>query len=116
MEEKEKDKDEGIFSKIFNRDDDDNDHKKKSREKDEDDKKESFFTKIFDRDDDDDKKKESKSGFTGLFSELEGAASAGGDEMGGGGGGGGGGMKVQLNDGDLFDDLMDVAEETSRGK
>lgn len=96
-EDKDKDKNEGgMFSKIFNRDNDNNDKKKKKKsEKDKDNKKDGFFSKIFDRDDGEDKK-ESKSGFSGLFS--EGATSAGGhdgDNM-------GGGMTpqtVQLNDG-----------------
>ncbi|KAM8859074.1 uncharacterized protein AB9W97_019314 isoform 2-T2 [Spinachia spinachia] len=109
MEDKDKDEDKsGIFSKIFNRDSDDD--KKKKREEDEDDKKEGFFSKIFDRDGDEDKKKESKSGFSGLFSEMEGATSAGGhdgDHM----GGGVTPQTVQINDGDLFNDLMNVADE-----
>ncbi|XP_034408154.1 prostatic spermine-binding protein-like isoform X2 [Cyclopterus lumpus] len=119
MEDKDEEKDEGgVFSKIFNRDDDDDDKKKKrksSEKDDDDDKKESFFSKIFDRDDDDNKEKDSKSGFSGLFSELEGAASAG-DNGGGAEERGGATSSVQVNDGDLFDDLMDVAEETAREK
>ncbi|KAL6102272.1 uncharacterized protein ACO6RY_17349 [Pungitius sinensis] len=109
-EDKDKEKDKGgIISKIFNRDDD----KKKKKKSEEKDKKEGFFSKMFDRDADEDKKKESKSGFSGLFSEMEGATSAGGQD----GDNMGGGMTpqtVQINDGDLFNDLMEVAEETSR--
>ncbi|CAB1425599.1 unnamed protein product [Pleuronectes platessa] len=79
------------------------------KEKDED--KGGFFSKIFDRDDDDDDRKEKRAGFAGLFSEQQ----AGGADAGGQGHSAGeGGLSVGVNDGDLFDDLMEVAAETSQ--
>lgn len=104
MREKQREKDEdeddkkgGFFSKFLDRDED----------KDKDDDKDHFFSKIFNRDDDDDDKgKEKQSGFSGLFSELEGPSAAGGYEggdMGGVGGGGGcGGQTIALNDGGMY--------------
>ncbi|XP_042357483.1 aspartate and glycine-rich protein-like [Plectropomus leopardus] len=124
---KRRDKDDeegGFFSKIFDRDNDEDKWKEKKR--DEDDGDESFFSRVFDRDNDDDKWKEKKCGFAGLFVEQGGAGAAGGPEgetVGGGGGGGGGGgdggvkgQSVALNEGDLLNDLMNVAEETSQDR
>ncbi|TWW78541.1 hypothetical protein D4764_11G0006620 [Takifugu flavidus] len=86
------------------------------KKKDDDDKG-GFFSKIFNKDDDEDKDK--KSGFKGLFNEQGGASGGGGgeemprfdDDANAGPGPGPG-----LSDGDVFNDLMDVAEEMSEGK
>ncbi|XP_034537385.1 zinc finger protein AEBP2-like [Notolabrus celidotus] len=122
-EDEDKDKNKGILS-IFGGDDDKDKDKDKGglfsfgddKKKDED--KGGFFSKIFDKDDD--KGEEKPSGFHGLFIEQGAAAGGGGGQIvAGSEGGGGGGMKGQtigVNDGDLFDDLMDVAAETSKGK
>ncbi len=123
---KDKDDDEkkgGIFS-FFGGDD------KKEKEKDKggpfsfgDDKKKDeekggFFSKIFDKDDDDEGK-EKKSGFSGLFTELEGVGAAGGNEgetVGGGEGSGGfKGQSVALNDGGTYGELSAAERLTSRG-
>ncbi|XP_038164219.1 glycine-rich RNA-binding protein 2, mitochondrial-like [Cyprinodon tularosa] len=122
MEDKDEKKKEkgGFFS--FGRGDDDEDEKKKKKNKEED---KGFFSKIFDRDDDEDKDKvPKKSGFHGLFAEGEGGGAGGpmgggamggdGGAMGGGGAGGPPGQTVAVSDRDLFDDLMDVAEQTSK--
>ncbi|XP_041802898.1 uncharacterized protein LOC121613530 [Chelmon rostratus] len=74
-----------------------------------DDDKGGFFSNLLDTDDD--KEKDKKSGFTGLFTEQGGPGAAGGDQ-----GGTEGGQSVGVSDGDLFSDLMDVAEETSKGQ
>ncbi|XP_035982123.1 dr1-associated corepressor homolog isoform X2 [Fundulus heteroclitus] len=82
------------------------DKKKKDEEEDK-----GFFSKIFHKDDDEDKGTQKKKGFHGLFAEGPGG-------MGGPGGGEeAGGLPdrtVAVSDRDLFDDLMDVAEETSK--
>ncbi|XP_008286544.1 calpain clp-1-like [Stegastes partitus] len=106
-DDKDKDKDKGG---LFSFGDD--------KKKDDDDDKGGFFSKIFDRDDDKDKVPK-KSGFQGLFIEhgIEGAAGGNDGEFGGGSEDIGRfkGQSVAVSDGDLFDDLMDVAEETSKG-
>ncbi|XP_049927289.1 acidic leucine-rich nuclear phosphoprotein 32 family member B-like [Epinephelus moara] len=115
------DKEEGFFSRIFDRDNDDDKWREMQKDKDDEDK--GFFSKVFDRDhdddDDDDKWKEKKSGFAGLFREQGGPGAAGGvpgENVGGGEDGGGvKGQSAAVNDGDLFNDLMNVAEETSKG-
>ncbi|KAM9847667.1 uncharacterized protein ACBR49_008988 [Aulostomus maculatus] len=68
-----------------------------------------FFSKIFNKDGNDDDRPK-KSGFHGLFNEMEGAGAAGGCEI----PGGHAGQSVAVSDGDLFDDLMDVAQETAK--
>ncbi|XP_034086513.1 nucleoplasmin-like protein ANO39 isoform X1 [Gymnodraco acuticeps] len=110
-DEDKEDKEGGFFSKIFDRDDDEEKRRKlreREREKEKEDD-EGFFSKIFHRgdDDDDDEGREKKSGFSGLFSELEGPPGGTGEQ--------GGGTSVGINDGDLLSDLMEVAEETSKG-
>ncbi|XP_049591256.1 calpain clp-1 [Syngnathus scovelli] len=88
------------------------------RENDDDDKG-SFFSRFLDRDDND--KKAKQSGFDGLFNELDGPDRQAGGGAGGSGCGAAGGAPggprggAGLSEGDLFGDLMDVAEETSRG-
>lgn len=116
------DKKGGIFS-FFGGDKDEEKEKEKGgifsfgddKKKDDDDKG-GFFSKIFDKDDD----KEKKSGFKGLFIEhgVEGAAGGNDCEFGGGSEDKGGfkGQSVAVSDGDLFDDLMDVAQETHEGE
>ncbi|XP_047207431.1 uncharacterized protein LOC124859033 isoform X2 [Girardinichthys multiradiatus] len=89
----------GIFS--FGHDD-----KKKNKEEDK-----GFFTKIIDKADDKDKGMQKKTGFQGLFAEGEGGAAMGGEE--GVEAGGNPGQTVAVSDRDLFDDLLDVAEETT---
>ncbi len=85
-----KDEDErkgGIFS--FGSDDGEKDEEDKGglfsfgNDKKKDEGKGGFFSKLFDKEDDE-KGKEKKSGFTGLFSEQEGASAAGGSEERGG--------------------------------
>ncbi|KAM4598884.1 uncharacterized protein V3H82_010879 isoform 2-T2 [Fundulus diaphanus] len=82
------------------------DKKKKNKEEDK-----GFFSKILHKDDDEDKGTQKKKGFDGLFAEGPGA-------MGGAGGGEEAGglpdQTVAVSDRDLLDDLMDVAEETSK--
>ncbi|KAM4730085.1 uncharacterized protein FYW61_010428 [Anableps anableps] len=122
IEDKEKDKKKGGFMSIFGGDKDKEEekggifsfgHDDKKKKKDED--KGGFFSKIFDKDDDEDKGLPKKSGFHGLFAEGEGGGAMGGGAMGGGGeeAGGNPGRTVAVTDRDLFDDLLDVAEETS---
>ncbi|XP_076599097.1 uncharacterized protein LOC143328067 [Chaetodon auriga] len=93
---KEEEEEGGLFS--FGRD------KKKEEEKG------GFFSNMFDKDDE--KEKDKKSGFHGLFSEQ---GAAGGNQM-ESEGGESGGQSVGVSDGDLLSDLMDVAEETSKGQ
>ncbi|MED6284549.1 hypothetical protein CHARACLAT_020219 [Characodon lateralis] len=88
----------GIFS--FGHDD-----KKKNKEEDK-----GFFSKILDKADDKDKGMQKKTGFQGLFAEGEEAA-MGGEE--GAEAGGNPGQTVAVTERDLFDDLLDVAEETT---
>ncbi|XP_078137706.1 uncharacterized protein LOC144537729 isoform X2 [Sander vitreus] len=93
----------GFISKVFHKDE-----KKKEKPA----EKEGFFSKIFDSDGDKKKDKpvERKSGFAGLFSERQDAdVAVSYDEGAAGGIGEGGGQSVTFNDGDLLNDLMDVA-------
>ncbi|XP_047198293.1 sodium/potassium/calcium exchanger 1 [Hippoglossus stenolepis] len=115
-DEKEKEKGGGIFS-FFRGDKKEEEDKgglfSFGGEKKKDEDKGGFFSKIFDRDDDDDDdgRKEKKAGFAGLFSEQQaGGADAGGE----GESAGGSGLSLGVNDGDLFNDLMEVAAEKSQ--
>ncbi|XP_008319909.1 prostatic spermine-binding protein-like isoform X2 [Cynoglossus semilaevis] len=90
--------------------------RKNKKDDDDDDDKGGFFSKLFHKDDDDDKDKgkEKKSGFAGLFSEqAAGDAVAAEDDE--GHERETGDQDPGFSDGDLLSDLMEVADETSRG-